>query len=485
VCAEATIADRNKTLLPVTIEACNRPVMFELTQTGDLSNWRGESTDKNWLAFLEDLHRMVGRDPHGTAKAVPASEELSTRGGMPIVAVLPIAHRSVDEETQYLAEDLTEDITRELGRCPYFKVISGSTMAAWRSRSGEHANLTRELGACYLVESKLQAFGDDLRLTVELVDTTMDSMLLSTRFVRKIHEVRAAPEQLPLSVVGELIPTIGQFEMNEALAKQGPYTAWERMLRAWAFQTRSGQGTERAVEEARFAISAAPDYGLAYATLAFALTGRLLSERLSLGDAERRELVLEAQAASKRAIDLDGHNPAVLTRLAQVYATMGDPEAGLRLAQRASRLSPSSVESQYALGYANFMMGRAVEAVEAFSKPDCIAWSDVSRLGQYTLLGICLFIESRTREAEAKLDESLAMQPNSYLALRWKAVVAAELGKEKSAKAAIRRIHETEPDKSIDDYLDSMKHLPIEHPRKYEAIEILRRLLLKEGEEAT
>jgi hypothetical protein len=46
-------------------------------------------------------------------------------------------------------------------------------------------------------------------------------------------------------------------------------------------------------------------------------------------------------------------------------------------------------------------------------------------------------------------------------------------------------MHETEPGKSIDDYLDSMKHLPIEHPRKYEAIEILRRLLLKEGEEAT
>src|SRR5262249_31782913 len=31
--AEATLADRNRTLVPVMIEPCERPIMFELTQT--------------------------------------------------------------------------------------------------------------------------------------------------------------------------------------------------------------------------------------------------------------------------------------------------------------------------------------------------------------------------------------------------------------------------------------------------------------------
>ena len=35
VLAEATIADRNKTLVPVMIEPCERPIMFELTQTAE------------------------------------------------------------------------------------------------------------------------------------------------------------------------------------------------------------------------------------------------------------------------------------------------------------------------------------------------------------------------------------------------------------------------------------------------------------------
>ena len=41
--AEATLADRNRTLVPVTIEPCQRPIIFELTHTVDLSRWRGEA----------------------------------------------------------------------------------------------------------------------------------------------------------------------------------------------------------------------------------------------------------------------------------------------------------------------------------------------------------------------------------------------------------------------------------------------------------
>src|SRR5215213_6891644 len=44
--AEATLADRNHTLVPVTIEACQRPIIFELTHTVDLSRWQGNTEDK-------------------------------------------------------------------------------------------------------------------------------------------------------------------------------------------------------------------------------------------------------------------------------------------------------------------------------------------------------------------------------------------------------------------------------------------------------
>jgi pSer/pThr/pTyr-binding forkhead associated (FHA) protein len=57
--AEATLGDRNGTLLPAMIETCERPVMFELTQTANLSHWQGEPDDAAWLAFVEDVRRRI------------------------------------------------------------------------------------------------------------------------------------------------------------------------------------------------------------------------------------------------------------------------------------------------------------------------------------------------------------------------------------------------------------------------------------------
>ena len=64
--AEATLGDRNGTLLPAMIEDCERPVMFELTQTADLSHWQGEADDPAWLAFVEDVRRRVAPSGSGT-----------------------------------------------------------------------------------------------------------------------------------------------------------------------------------------------------------------------------------------------------------------------------------------------------------------------------------------------------------------------------------------------------------------------------------
>ncbi|MCE9523903.1 MAG: toll/interleukin-1 receptor domain-containing protein, partial [Alphaproteobacteria bacterium] len=60
--SEATLADRNKTLVPCMIEPCERPIMFELTQTAELAHWQGDAADRAWTAFLADVRRLVGRE---------------------------------------------------------------------------------------------------------------------------------------------------------------------------------------------------------------------------------------------------------------------------------------------------------------------------------------------------------------------------------------------------------------------------------------
>src|SRR6516162_4627043 len=53
--AEATLLDRNRTLVPARIEACDLPIMFELTQTADLSHCTGATHDPVWCTFLADV----------------------------------------------------------------------------------------------------------------------------------------------------------------------------------------------------------------------------------------------------------------------------------------------------------------------------------------------------------------------------------------------------------------------------------------------
>ena len=50
--AEATHADRNRTLVPVMIESCDRPIIFELTHTADFTQWRGSREDKAWQGLV-------------------------------------------------------------------------------------------------------------------------------------------------------------------------------------------------------------------------------------------------------------------------------------------------------------------------------------------------------------------------------------------------------------------------------------------------
>ena len=68
--AEATLADRSNKLVPAIIEACDRPIIFELTHTADLADWTGDRSDTRWRTYVDDIHDLVGRD-----KAVEAEPE--------------------------------------------------------------------------------------------------------------------------------------------------------------------------------------------------------------------------------------------------------------------------------------------------------------------------------------------------------------------------------------------------------------------------
>ena len=87
--SEATQADRYGTLVPVTIEACDRPILFELSHTADLSGWNGDAADPRWRTLMEGVRRLVGK---GGAPAPLAPTSASCNSPVPSPGPKPAPH---------------------------------------------------------------------------------------------------------------------------------------------------------------------------------------------------------------------------------------------------------------------------------------------------------------------------------------------------------------------------------------------------------
>ena len=85
--AEATQADREGKLVPVMIEDCKRPIMFELTQTADLTHWNGDTRNKQWHAFLEDVKAFVRKQPSATPEQRLASAPAKAPLNRPLITL--------------------------------------------------------------------------------------------------------------------------------------------------------------------------------------------------------------------------------------------------------------------------------------------------------------------------------------------------------------------------------------------------------------
>ena len=83
--AEATLADRHNKFAPVIIEPCDRPIIFELSHTTDLSHWTGDTSDAVWRSLIKDLNRFIerGRAKESSTSSAPPARRSSQESEPP------------------------------------------------------------------------------------------------------------------------------------------------------------------------------------------------------------------------------------------------------------------------------------------------------------------------------------------------------------------------------------------------------------------
>jgi TolB-like protein len=383
--AEATLADRNRTLVPAMIERCQRPIMFELTQTADLSHWTGDSGDPAWRAFLTDVRRFVDAEATPQAATPPASPPVSPPGGppgqhgrRPSIAVLPFINRSGVEADDVFADCMVEDLTAALSVSRKMKVIAASATAAYRQGARDLRQIGRELGVRYLLEGNVRRVAENLRVTAQLVEADEGDILWTRKFDRPLRELSALQEELVTEVAAHLGVEVHRAEMEHALAKAGDITAREATLRLHLYSTygtRAGQ--QAAVAEGLRAIELDPNDAVAYSSLA-SVQGQLLH----CGGRDDPDLVREITRNIERARALDPNHSEVLVGVAIALAWMRRPREALALVERAVVINPNSDSARFALGSILARLGRSEEALAELDANDRLAPS-----GTFTYFG--------------------------------------------------------------------------------------------------
>ncbi len=471
--AEATIADRCKTLVPVTIEPCERPIMFELTQTAELSHWAGDTGDRAWLAFLSDVNRFVTKGglvpstaPPPIIAPAPIPSDTAPKARLqrarPSVAILPFTNRSEERTDAVFAGGMVEDIAGALSLGRGLKVISQGATMAYRDNTSNLRAIGEELGAKYIMEGNVRRVGATLRVTAQLVEAANGAILWTQKFDRPLAELAELQEELVEEVAAHLGVQIQKVEMERALRKPGDITAWEAMMRSWAAYARlTPENMMIAVSEARRAVALAPDYAVARGTLAMALG--LLFSHTGYRD---QALIDEAMGHAEAALALNPDNATVLFQVANTYIQSGRMVDMLALAERAVEINPNLVDARQALAAGLMYDERYDEALAQLAEGDRLApraFQQVIALGHrcWALYGV-----GRVEEALAIVSEYLRLQPTGRYPLFTRAVFLQHLGLAEEAQAAISTIRKMVPGEPLELWIALIRGMYMSAPIK-------------------
>jgi TolB-like protein/Flp pilus assembly protein TadD len=283
-------------------------------------------------------------------------------GERPGLAVLPFANLSPDPEDAYFADGLHEEILSALSRAGGLRVISRTSVQEYREPKRNLREIADALDVSLILEGSVRRIGDEVRLTVQLIDGRTDGHLWTETYDRRVEDALQLQKMVALQIVSELGASLSPTERRliERAAPSVP-EAYDRYLHALALYATEGDGPEieRRLNET---LDLDPSFALAYALRA---KTRVQMSGESGDDNNARDRLNEAARADiEQALALQPDLPEALAArgLYHTYVSI-DPERGLVDLLRALSIAPNDADSHGIAGMTLRRLGRFDEAL--------------------------------------------------------------------------------------------------------------------------
>lgn len=273
----------------------------------------------------------------------------------PSIAVVPFAHSAHTNETDWLAEMLTEDITIRLARIPGFLVVSRNTTSSLVDKEISIQQMGKELGTRYIIQGSLWDADGTLRVSVQLMETESGQLLWADRKPLDMDRIKDFQDEVVREIIAQIEPELARAELTYIRSHRPvALDAWSLYRQASAILGQKGWSEDTFTESAnllREAVKRDPELAFAHAYLSLILAiGHLV------GLVHEPNWKEEATRAAETAIELDSQDSDVLGYSGCAFADMGDHSRGMRLMERAIELNPSNAQAWAALGAAKLQL---------------------------------------------------------------------------------------------------------------------------------
>jgi TolB-like protein/thioredoxin-like negative regulator of GroEL len=349
--------------------------------------------------FAVDKFVLQGAADGGAADSMPAGKS---------IAVLPFRNFGGSVEDSAFADGMHDELLTQLSRIASLeKVISRTTVEAYRESPKPIPQIGDELGVATILEGSVQRAGDHVRVRVQLIDADNDNHLWADDYDREltIENLFTIQSEITREVVGALQAVLSDEDESrlDTLPTES-LAAWQRVAigREWL-----AKRTPEALEEARRyfeeAIEIDPEYALAWVGLADSVA--LTTDHAAVPKAETFEA---RQAAIDRALELEPESGEALASLAQLRADEGRFDEAERLFLEAIEKTPNYAPAYLWYSLLFIDLGRDEEGLAYLRKAlDLDPGSSIVRNNLFVTLGAL----GQTEEALRVLREGLQLTP--------------------------------------------------------------------------
>src|SRR6185436_2694378 len=146
----------------------------------------------------------TGGTPGVTAGAAPRSPASIPASDSPSIAVLPFVNMSRDEENEYFADGLSEELLNVLAKIRGLRVASRTSAFFFKGKNIDLPTVGQKLNVATILEGSVRKAGKRVRITAQLVEVATDSHLWSETYDRELDDIFAVQDDIARSVVTEL-----------------------------------------------------------------------------------------------------------------------------------------------------------------------------------------------------------------------------------------------------------------------------------------